>query len=107
MPARGGYGVSVGRGGTLIEYKLRTAFPLLDGAPKDIVFLPPLQHVVVRLRQVQAGMLGKSLSHTVMIDNILFCVLNLRCKGNHLFRNDQISTSSNVLNSPKWRWSLL
>ena len=56
-------GMAVGRGRPLEEYKLRTALALVDGAPEDVLLLPHLQHVVVRLRQVQAVMFGKSLIH--------------------------------------------
>ena len=63
--------VSVSRGRALIEYKLRTAFTLFHRAPKDILLLPHLQHVVVRLRQVQAVVFGKSLAHKISVKFLL------------------------------------
>ena len=56
-------GVSVGRRRTLEEHKLRTTLALVHRAPEDILLLPHLQDVIVHLRQVQAVMLGKSLTH--------------------------------------------
>ena len=56
-------GVTIGRWRTLEKYKLRTTFSLRHGAPEDIFLLPHLQHVIIRLHQIQAFVFGKSLAH--------------------------------------------
>jgi hypothetical protein len=77
--------VTVGRGRTLVKYKLGTTFAFLHGAPKDILLFPHLQHIVVRLRQIQAVMLGKSLAHFTYYLPFYFYSLQLTCKGKHFF----------------------
>jgi hypothetical protein len=61
-------GMTVGRGRSLEEYKLWATLTFRHGTPEDVLLLPHLQYVVIRLRQVQAIMLGKSLTHKI-IDN--------------------------------------
>jgi hypothetical protein len=59
--------MTIGRRGTFKEYKLRTAFTLRYRATKHVFILPHLQYVVIRLRQIQAGMLSESLYHIFML----------------------------------------
>ena len=57
--------MAVGRGRTLVEHKLRTAFALRDTAVENVVFLPLLENLIVRFRQVHRLMFGKFLCHIV------------------------------------------
>ena len=57
--------MAVGRGRTLVEHKLRTAFALRDTAVENVVFLPLLENLIVRLGQVHRLMFGKFLCHIV------------------------------------------
>ena len=75
--------MAVCRGRPLEEYELRTAFALVNRAPKH-VFLPPhLKDVVVHLSKVQAVVLGEFLCHISLLFSWFSVTLSyLACKSN-------------------------
>ena len=55
--------MTVGRGRTLVEHKLRTALALRDTAVENVVLLPLFENLIVRFGQVHRLMFGKSFCH--------------------------------------------
>ena len=67
--------VTVGRGRTLVENKLRTALTLFHGAAEHVLTLPLLKNLVVHLCQVQAFVLGKSFRHSIYIYYCIYIII--------------------------------
>ena len=59
-------GVSVSRGRTLEENKLRASFTLFYRAPEDILLTPHVQDIIIHLGQIQAIMFCKLLCHILL-----------------------------------------
>ena len=60
-------GMSIGRGRTLIENKLRTTFSFINRFMENIILLPLRQYIFIGLSEIECFILGKFLSHTLYL----------------------------------------